>query len=169
MPVASRSSKSRPARSPAAEAISAGEAEFVDFFVALARALRAPKSLGEIYGLLFASAEPRTFDGIVSALRISRGSASQGLRLLRSLGAVRVIYVPGDRRDHFLAETELRKLVTGFLSETALPQLEASAGRLDRIESSIPKDGVLHDRLQKLRSWERVGRQVLPLAGKLLG
>ncbi|MBS0659729.1 MAG: hypothetical protein JSR82_15925 [Verrucomicrobia bacterium] len=149
--------------------LSAGETEFIDFFVALARALRAPKSLGEIYGLLFASSEPRTFEGIVATLRISRGSASQGLRLLRTFGAVRVVYVAGDRRDHFVAETELRKLVTGFLSETALPQLEASAGRLDRIAERVPTKGVLHDRLQKLRSWERVGRQVLPLVGKLLG
>lgn len=169
MPVASRKSPARPAERNGASPLSAAEAQFIDFFVSLARSLRAPKSLGEIYGLLFASDEPRTFDGIVAALHISRGSASQGLRLLRNFGAVRVVYVPGDRRDHFLAETELRKLVTGFLAETALPQLEASAERLARLEASVPAQGILRDRLLKLRSWEQVGRQVLPLAGKLLG
>lgn len=159
----------RAAKRAPAPGLTDAEGEFVAFFVSLARALRMPKSLGEIYGLLFASADPRTFEGIVEALHISRGSASQGLRLLRGFGAVRTVYVAGDRRDHFVAETELRKLVTGFLAETALPQLEASAERLARIEAAVPARGVLHDRTQKLRSWERMGRQVLPLLGKMLG
>jgi hypothetical protein len=49
-----------------------------------------PKSVGQIYGLLYASPEPLSFSDIVVRLGISKGSASQGLRLLRSLGAINV-------------------------------------------------------------------------------
>ena len=47
-----------------------------------------PKSVGQIYGLLFASPEPLSFSDIVERLDISKGSASQGLQLLRALGAI---------------------------------------------------------------------------------
>jgi hypothetical protein len=49
-----------------------------------------PKSVGQIYGLLYASPEPLSFSDIVERLEISKGSASQGLQLLRSLGAINV-------------------------------------------------------------------------------
>ena len=49
-----------------------------------------PKSVGQIYGLLYASPEPLSFSDIVERLEISKGSASQGLQLLRSLGAIKV-------------------------------------------------------------------------------
>src|SRR5215470_15205217 len=122
---------------PAKARLSPVEVGFVDLFVGLARSIKAPKSLGEIYALLFASPQPLTFDTIVRRLSMSRGSASQGLRLLRSLGAVKATYVAGDRRDHFVAETELRKLVSGFLRERIAPTLEAGAERLDRLNRAL--------------------------------
>ncbi len=155
------------------------ETEFVSFFVGAARALKLPKSLGEIYGLLFASGGPRGFDEIVTTLRISRGSASQGLRVLRGFGAVRTTYVAGDRRDHYVAETELRKLVTGLLEETIAPQLAAGTERLDRLEGALRAEpvarrrasahAILQGRLEKLRAWERITRETLPMLGRLLG
>ena len=47
-----------------------------------------PKSVGQIYGVLYASPSPLSFSDIVDRLEISKGSASQGLALLRSLGAI---------------------------------------------------------------------------------
>jgi hypothetical protein len=49
-----------------------------------------PKSIGQIYGVLYASATPLSFSDIVGRLEISKGSVSQGLQLLRSLGAINV-------------------------------------------------------------------------------
>jgi hypothetical protein len=49
-----------------------------------------PRSVGQIYGLLYSSREPLSFSDIVKRLGISKGSASQGLQLLRSLGAVNI-------------------------------------------------------------------------------
>jgi hypothetical protein len=54
-----------------------------------------PKSVGQIYGLLYASPEPLSFSDIVERLDISKGSASQGLQLLRSLGAINVANARG--------------------------------------------------------------------------
>ncbi|MEM6279416.1 MAG: hypothetical protein AAF733_08065, partial [Verrucomicrobiota bacterium] len=61
------------------------EEEIIDYFVSFVQMLGLPKSVGQIYGTLFASPEPLVMDDIVERLGISKGSASQGLSLLRSL------------------------------------------------------------------------------------
>lgn len=140
--------------------------ECIDVFVRAAQVLAVPRSIGEIYGLLFASADPMPMDAIVHRLAISKGSASQGLRWLRDAGAVRVEYIPGDRRDHFVAETELRKLAAGFLREQVRPHLSSGSGLLERLDAVAGVSGnpkFAAGRVKKLRRWHRFGGQVLPL------
>lgn len=60
------------------------------FFSGVVQVFGVPKSVGQIYGLLYGTPEPLSFSDIVERLEISKGSASQGLQLLRSLGAVKV-------------------------------------------------------------------------------
>ena len=63
------------------------EGECVAFFAEIVQLFGIPKSVGQIYGLLYASYQPLGFTSIVERLEISKGSASQGLHLLRTLGA----------------------------------------------------------------------------------
>lgn len=151
---------------PDALRLGAFEKECIDIFVRAAAVLAVPRSIGEIYGLLFASAEPLPMDAIVHRLAISKGSASQGLRWLRDVGAIRSEYVPGDRRDHFVAETELRRLAAGFLREQVRPHLESGANLLTRLDSAAAEADdprFAAGRVKKLRRWHRFGGQVLPL------
>jgi DNA-binding transcriptional regulator GbsR (MarR family) len=181
----SLSTRTKPARRPRRRPTPSGkvrltpvEVEFVDLFVGLARSVKAPKSLGEIYALLYASPDPLTFDTIVHQLAISRGSASQGLRLLRSFGAVKATYVAGDRRDYFVAETELRKLVSGFLRERIAPALEGGVERLDRLSAALDavpaaarrsaEHEFLRQRAERLHAWQRMAREALPALVKML-
>jgi hypothetical protein len=64
--------------------------ECIELFAEVVYALGLPRSIGEIYGLIYASPEPLSFSDIVERLEISKGSASQGLQLLRSLGAINI-------------------------------------------------------------------------------
>src|SRR6266850_333181 len=70
------------------------EIEAVDMFINFLRIIGLQKSIGEIYGLLFVSAKPLSMDDITNRLDISLGAASQGLKLLRGLGAVKAVYSP---------------------------------------------------------------------------
>ena len=101
------------------------EIESIDFFVRLMGLLGLPRSVGEIYGLLYFSPHPLPMDQIVSRLGISIGSASQGLKTLRSLKAVRTSYIPGQRKDHYSAESEFRKLFSNFINERLFPTCKA--------------------------------------------
>jgi hypothetical protein len=62
--------------------------QVVDFFVSAADLLGVPKSVAAIYGIVFASPEPLSFADIEARLDISKGSISQGLRVLREVGAL---------------------------------------------------------------------------------
>jgi len=141
----------------------------IDLFAHAAQALSVPRSIGEIYGLLFSTEEALPMDEIIRKLRISKGSASQGLRWLRAIGAIRTIYMPGDRRDFYLAETELRKLVAGFLKESVQTHLQNGTVHIDRIIRALPEVEGTHarkfanDRISKLKRWHRFSNQLLPL------
>ena len=83
------------------EPLTALETEIIDLFVQVSRVLGQPRSLAEIYGLLFISAQPLAMDDLIGRLNLSKGSASQGLKFLRNIGAVKMVYIPGDRRVHY--------------------------------------------------------------------
>jgi len=149
------------------------ERECIRIFVHAAQALSVPRSIGEIYGLLFVSREPRNLDQVVTELSISKGSASQGLRWLRDIGAIQAVYLEGDRRDYFIAETELRKLTFGYLREVVQPSLRRGSDYLVSLEGSAAElaDGeakrFADSRLKKLKRWHRFGSHVLPLLLKV--
>ena len=67
------------------------EMDVIGVFVNAVKLLGMPRSVGEIYGLLFITPEPLPLDALVVRLGISKGSASQGLKVLRGLGAVKQV------------------------------------------------------------------------------
>ena len=150
------------------------QTEVIDFFVQLSRLLGQPRSLAEIYGLLFISGHPLAMDDLIQRLQLSKGSASQGLKFLRNIGAVRTIYVAGDRRVHYEAVAELRNLATRFLRDQIVPHLDNGQARLERIAGMIgqlPEEerSRVNRRVVMLQSWERNARRLLPLLVRILG
>ena len=146
----------------------------IDLFVQFSRVLGQPKSVAEIYGLLFVSPRPLTIEETMERLQISKGSTSQGLRYLRGLGAVKQVYVPDQRAVHFEAVAQLRNLVTGFLRDQILVHLDGSLERLDRLEAMIkelPSEQreLVGARIGMLQSWQTKTRKLLPIILKVLG
>ena len=134
-----------------------------------------PRSIGEIYGLLFISPDPQSLDDLVSRLGISKGSASQGLRTLKELGAVKETSVDGNRRTYYQAGVELKPLVGGFVREQLRPHLESGQLKVGRLVEAVgeeedPEKREFYDeRVARLEVWMRRGRQVLPIIQKVLG
>lgn len=157
-----------------ASGISGVEQEVIAHFVEISSALGQPRSFAEIYGLLFISARPLAMDDLCERLQISKGSASQGLKFLREIGAVRAVDNNGDRRTHYEAVAELRRLAGRFLRDQIAPQLagsETRLARLDNVVAELPAATRRHaeSRITMLRSWNKNTRRILPLVVKLLG
>ena len=89
----------RPGDRPAAQV--AFDESLVDFFVSAADLLGVPKSVAAIYGIVFASPVPLSFAEIEARLDISKGSVSQGLRVLREVGALKEVSTAEDRAERF--------------------------------------------------------------------
>jgi len=157
--------------------LSAGEREVITIFMQMTQVLGLPRSLGEIYGLLFATPQPLAFQDIVDRLGMSKGSVSQGLRFLRAVAAIKPVVVAGDRREFFEPVMELRQLVAGFLRERLNPQIETWGARARGLKASDfametltkAEQETLANRLDKLKSWQKRAGTVLPMIGQLLG
>ena len=153
--------------------LSALEAEAVGLFVELGRMMGQPRSVAEVYGLLFISTGPMTIEDLVEQLGTSRAAADRALRFLRKAGALRIVYVPGDRRMHFEAVAEFRYMVIGFVRDQFLPQLANTESRIDRLAEVVEelpgeRGAKLGDRVAMLESWSKKSRNLVPIIVKML-
>jgi DNA-binding transcriptional regulator GbsR (MarR family) len=131
-------------------------------------------SVGQIFGVIYGSPQPLAFSDVVSSLELSKGSVSVGLRFLRDLGAIKIVAVPGDRRELFVPETELRRLMAGVVQTRLRAPLESGAQRLKAIQrrfatSDEPDREFLRQRLESLQAWHGKALFFLPLVQKFLG
>lgn len=149
------------------------ETELILFFVRIAQAFGIPKSTAEIFGLIFASPEPVSFDTVVRRLELSKSSASTGLRFLQRMNAVVTVPLPMERKTYYQPEMSMRRLVSGLLEETALPHLQESSVHLDNLETLFNAqeavDPRLENRIAHLRNWNRKASRLLPLILRFAG
>ncbi len=153
------------------------EREVVAIFVAVADVLGFARSLGEIYGLAYISDRPIHLAEVCDRLRMSKGSASQGLRTLRDLGALKPVYVAGDRRDHFEPEIKIRVLLHRLLAERLRPHLDRSTTALDQLQTRADAPAphldparrrFRRDRVALLAAWQKRVSTFLPLIQRIL-
>jgi len=145
----------------------------VDFFVNAAELLGVPKSVAAIYGVVFASPRPLSFADIEARLDISKGSVSQGLKILKEVGALKEVSRAADRAELFTPDLEMRKLIGRFLENRLQKQLDAGSHRLTALSKCIPggrgsEATVLRDRLRAMQTWHNKARSLLPLARTFL-
>lgn len=151
------------------------ECAIIDLFLNAAQSVGLPKSLGQIYGLLFCRAQSLSMNDIMNLLRISKGSASQGLRALKQLGAVNTVFERDDRKERFVAEIRLRKLVSGFLKEQGEPHLKKGLSRLQNLRNLIAEEkdfesskrGYVRENI--LTGWHRQMSRLLPWVKMIVG
>lgn len=151
------------------------ERQIVDVFVDGVKVLGLPRSIGEIYGVLFISPTPLSLDDLVEKLGISKGSASQGLRALKGLGAVREVEGNGVRRTYFEPAVELKRLVGGFIREQVRPHIESGKKKINKLAEAAREEpdperrAFFQERVERIDNWTRRGGQVLPLLQRILG
>lgn len=169
----SLSSKELPGSGARSAEVVAFEAAVVDFFVEAADLLGVPKSVAAIYGVVFAAAEPVSFAEIEARLDISKGSISQGLRVLREVGAIKEVSAASDRAELFVPDLEMRKLALRFMDQRLAKHLTAGSDRIGDLKRAVPAANrvaakELTLRLQSLQDWHTRIRQLLPVVKTFL-
>jgi DNA-binding transcriptional regulator GbsR (MarR family) len=93
------------------------------------------RTMGRTFGLLYLSREPLPQTEIQKRLGISAGSASMTLAALGRWGVVHRIWVRGQRREHYEAETDFWKMIAGVLNERERREIGAAVEVVERAEA----------------------------------
>jgi DNA-binding transcriptional regulator GbsR (MarR family) len=94
------------------------------------------RTMGRTFGLLYVSRDPLAQVEIQERLAISAGSASMTLAALGRWGVVHKVWVRGQRREHYQAETDFWKMISGVLNERERREIAAAVEVLARAEAS---------------------------------
>ncbi len=95
------------------------------------------RTMGRTFGLLYLSREPLPQTEIQQRLGISAGSASMTLAALGRWGVVHRIWVRGQRREHYEAETDFWKMIAGVLNERERREISSAVATVERAEASV--------------------------------
>jgi DNA-binding transcriptional regulator GbsR (MarR family) len=130
------------------------------------------RSVSQIHALLYLSEKPQTADAIVEALGLARSNVSTGLKELQGYGIVRRVHVEGDRRDHFVAETDLWEMLMRIVQERKKREIDPTIALLGELAERLRHDDAapaqvrervvrMHDFIGNLGGWYEQVR-VLP-------
>jgi DNA-binding transcriptional regulator GbsR (MarR family) len=92
------------------------------------------RTMGRTFGLLYVAANPLTQGDVQRRLRISAGNASMTLTALVRWGVVLKVPVRGQRREHYRAETDFWKMISGVLNERERREIRAAIATVTRAE-----------------------------------
>ena len=151
--------------------------ELIEVAGQAAHVLGFPRSVGEIYGLLYLAPNPVSAPDICDALSASKGSVSQGLRQLVALGFVNTVRVHGNRRVHYKAILEVGGVLRKGYEQTVQNRTIVAEEKMKGLHQSLageksqldPDDYLLiKDRLQGLIKVQKRIKKLMPLIGALL-
>jgi DNA-binding transcriptional regulator GbsR (MarR family) len=123
--------------------------------------------IGQIYAYLYFSREPKNLADMQEALAISKGSASTGVRQLEQWGAVRKVWVKGDRKDYYAANDWFGKILKKAVIETVGKKMTSYSNLLEEVESELARlsngdeEGeFIRNRIKRLRSFQQKAQWV---------
>ncbi len=90
---------------------------------------------GQIYALLYLSPSPISLEEIAAQLGVSKASISITIRQMERWTAVHKVWVKGDRRDFYEAETDFRKIFREGFLETLQKKLHTAGRHLEQVET----------------------------------
>tara|TARA_R110001599_G_scaffold345942_1_gene570761 strand:+ start:659 stop:1210 length:552 start_codon:yes stop_codon:yes gene_type:complete len=113
----------------------------------------ANRSVAQVHALLYLSNQPLDAERICEALGLARSNVSNALKDLQGYGVVKRTHVPGDRRDHFVAETDLWDMFMAIGAERKRREIDPIISKLAELEQRLAQSNDLPSHIR-----ERIGR-----------
>lgn len=95
------------------------------------------RSVAQIHALLYLSDRPINAEDISESLKLARSNVSTALKELQGYGIVRRQHVAGDRRDHFVAETDLWELLMRISAERKRREIDPTIELLAQLKEKV--------------------------------
>ena len=121
------------------------------------QALGHGRVVGQLYAYLYFSESPCCLTDMQAALGISKGSASTNIRLLEDWGAVQRLWLKGDRRDYFRANTAFGRIIRRALASTVSSTMSLADQLIDEALEDVDstEHGFVYERLEHLSSFRK--------------
>jgi len=110
----------------------------------LARFFGFSEVMGRLYGILLLTPGPLSLDDLADSLDISKGSVSMNMRALERWGMAKEVWVRGERKKYYKAESDLWQVIRNVLGsreqrevQLALEVLGDSIAKLQAAEGDL--------------------------------
>ncbi|MCH2045881.1 MAG: ArsR family transcriptional regulator [Saprospiraceae bacterium] len=98
------------------------------------------RTMAQVHALLLISSEPLCADDIMATLKISRGNANMNIRALIDWGLVYKELKPGERREYFIGEKDMWKVVRQIIVHRKKKELEPVLKILEELKDIEGKE-----------------------------
>lgn len=98
------------------------------------------RSVAQIHALLYLVDRPLTAEAIAETLSLARSNVSTSLRELQGFGLIQLSHVMGDRRDHFVAVTDLWEMVATIADARKKRELDPTLAVLRDCAAEAERD-----------------------------
>ena len=119
------------------------------------------RSVAQIHALLYLSTRPLNAEEITEVLGIARSNVSNSLKELIGWKLIRRVPIPGDRREHFEAETDVWEMAVRIAQGRKEREIEPAAAALktcvDEAGSDETIDPVVLQRLRDMQDFVEEG------------
>jgi DNA-binding transcriptional regulator GbsR (MarR family) len=117
--------------------------------------------MGQIYAYLYFSLQPRNLSDMQCDLAVSKGSASTAVRQLEQWGAVKKVWIKGDRKDYYRTVDWFGKILKSAVLDIIGQRLSSCTNLLQEIETDLADleseggdSGFIKDRIRRLREFQ---------------
>ena len=119
------------------------------------------RAVGQVYAYLYFSRASRSLADMQEALGISKGSASMTVRQLEQWGAVKQVWVKGDRKDYYRANDWFGRILKNLLFDSVGKKLASYSAMLDEADAELAnqtsdreEQAFIKDRIAHLRKFQ---------------
>jgi DNA-binding transcriptional regulator GbsR (MarR family) len=100
------------------------------------------RTVAQIHALLYITGRPMHAEEIADTLQVARSNVSTSIRELQGWKLVRLVHVPGDRRDHFETSTQVWELFRTVVRERQQREIAPTIAVLQELlaDPAISKD-----------------------------
>ncbi len=107
------------------------------------------RTVGQIYALLYISAKPLNADEIGDVLEFSRSNVGIGLKELQAWRLVKLVHLPGDRRDYFEPPKDVWEIFRVLVEERRRREIEPTLSLLR--DAMLEQPGSEEDRVAQAK------------------
>lgn len=132
--------------------------EFIASAGNLTQSLGAGRNIGQVFAFVYLNPSPSSLQSISETLCISKGSTSMVVRQLEHWGALKKVWVKGDRKDYYEASVEFGAIIRTITAESVNKLVQSSEELLSSSEQTLSSKPAASDALSE--EWEFVRKRI---------